>query len=260
MLLGSRLNTTPSYDPWRQAPAMPELSASAFLDRFGPYRLQPYGFPGIGPGSPGRSVAGYPQPGLPDSGFARRPPVADDFGLFGRPGSAFGRQGSDRDPRALAGSGGPGGFAPGRQLALSLGSLIPGPIGWGSSALNAGLGLQAGAQQTGMYGSSVGLADMFAAATGIDLGGSSVHGRGGYGNIGIGGYTGMMNMMDPGVAGLARAMAASRVAAAAREMRGGGGPGGGLRGDTGGSGSNAMGGGGASSGGVGGAGKGLGSW
>jgi hypothetical protein len=187
--------------------------------------------------------------------------VVDDFGLFGRSGSAFGWQGGDRDPRAPVGSGGPRGFAPGRQLGLSLlGMAMPGPVGLGINALNAALGLQAGAQQAGMYGSSMSLGDAFAAATGIDVGGYNTHGRGGYGDIGKGGYTGMMNMMDPGVAGLARAMAAGRIAAATRDARGGGGPGGGLRRDTGGSGSNAMGGGGASSGGDGGAGKGLGSW
>lgn len=105
---------------------------------------------------------------------------------------------------------------PGRSLALSLlGMALPGPAGFAASAVNAGLGVHASfnaldriERVTGVpIGAGSKFAGFLSGITGIDAISDYGHGIGGYGEISEGGYSGTMNVLDPGVAGPARAAA-----------------------------------------------------
>jgi len=114
------------------------------------------------------------------------------------------------------------GWAPGRQDALSLAaSVAPGALGLGLGAMNGLAGIAAGTQQMAAAGLTPSFADYVDAAFGTNWGGRA-NGIGGYGNLGVNkdltdlskpDMVGAMNYADPGVAGPARAMAASRVRA-----------------------------------------------
>lgn len=104
----------------------------------------------------------------------------------------------------------------GRSLALSLlGMALPGPAGFAVGAVNAGLGVQSalGAldrieRTTGVpISASSRFGGFLAGLTGIDALSDYGYGIGGYGEISEGGYAGAMNVVDPGVAGPARAAA-----------------------------------------------------
>ncbi len=118
----------------------------------------------------------------------------------------------------------PGRFLPG--WASTAVGMLPYGIGTAINGVNALSGLASGAQQLGFLGQKMSIGDALSAMTGMNLG-YHAQGVGGYGNIGIGGYTGMQNMADPGVMGAARALAASSVSNAFGSGKGGSGGGGG---------------------------------
>lgn len=175
--------------------------AEPWLARFGPYRLQPYPLPPLPP-------AAAPAPVAPDlAAPGALPPVRRPYRPGREPG---GRRAFGPAPRTP-------GYAPGRRSALALiGALAPFPAGTLATLANAGLGIEAGLQQLGLMSGLLGRrlapqpGDYAAMATGLGLGAYG-RGLGGYGRIGIGGYGGLLDMMDPGVMGPARALAAAFV-------------------------------------------------
>lgn len=129
----------------------------------------------------------------------------------GRPDNAEGLAG-DRKPGYQPG------YSNGAAVAGTLlGMAIPG-AGLLTSVGNGLSGVAAADEQAKLMSQITGkpinlsAGDYLSAGTGGMLGDSPYEkGLGGYGQIGMGGYTGMQNMMDPGVMGAARAQSASVV-------------------------------------------------
>lgn len=181
---------------------------------------QPGGILGGNPATnpPGTNPGGTPPPGgtgQPPGGSNGVPPAGtggvgghgnDSSGYHGNPGT--GRTG-------LLG----GRFLPG--WASGMVSALPYGIGTAINGINSLSGLLAGQQQLGFLGQKMSIGDALSAATGMNLG-YHAQGIGGYGNIGMGGYSGMQNMADPGVQGAARALSAHQVSSAFGSMANGG--------------------------------------
>lgn len=200
--------------PFASGVLSPQPFSTTSNPAFGPY-FGPFQFYRPGMGTP---------PVVPGGPVTPQGPVSPVI----PPRDSGGGPGRGREGGGPSGAGAAGGLSPGRSMALGiLGAAMPGPMGLGIGALNAGLGLAAGAQQTDMMGkitgkpTSMSFADAVEAATGIGLGGYNAQGLGGYGNIGIGGLTGLSDMTDPGVMGPARALAQTRTREFVRDLMGG---------------------------------------
>lgn len=142
--------------------------------------------------------------------FAAMPAVQQP-GLLG----GVGDMGQDREARTQAAPAGADPYA-GRSPAVSwFSSFAPAPVGTIAGIANASNGLIGTNRHLEAMGRSIGqpvqggFGDYFRGATGFG-GGAYSRGIGGYGNIGMQGIAGQMNMIDPGVAGPARAQAIAR--------------------------------------------------
>jgi hypothetical protein len=177
--------------------------------------------PGTGGGGTG-GTGGAGGTGTPGTA-AVRPPSSRPSSPNSGPDPRGGEGGRERDPRVNKGGYAPG-YSPTAGIIGSLmGLAIPG-AGTLIGAGNALAGTTAAQQQADLMSQitgqpiNLGLSDLLNAGLGGGPFGAFSDspyskGLGGYGELGIGGYTGMQNMLDPGVAGAARAQAASVVAA-----------------------------------------------
>jgi hypothetical protein len=191
--------TAPLYIP----PPMRTIDPLTFNPMEGPsYAWQPP----VTPAEPGTTPA-------PSTSGGGGPGTGGVAGTGQGNGAVHDNGGHDPHPN-VASSGNSSGFAPGRFLG-PLGSTIAGmaPYGVGTAinGVNSLMGVQAEQQQADMLGINPGWRGVVDGALGTNL--SGWHGGvGGYGNLGVGGYTGAQNMADPGVMGAARALSATQVA------------------------------------------------